>query len=206
MSQPARADGALASFTAGQELRRKALHLATAVIPILYASRVDRSLLLVVLATGTVVALTIEWLRWNHAAAKALFERVFGSLLRPHEQRSLSGATWLCLSCLLAVLLLPRAAAVAAMWCATMGDSVAALVGRAWSGARHGADGGGKTTIGSVACWAVSAAGVFVLAGYGLIPALWIGAAAAAAERPAAPLDDNLRVMVAAGLAGYLFT
>ena len=35
-------------------------------------------------------------------------------------------------------------------------------------------------------------------------PALVIGAVASVAERPSEPLDDNLRVMIAAGLAAYL--
>lgn len=206
MSQPARTDGAVAPFTAGQELRRKALHLATATIPVLYARSVERPPLLALLGAGTAVALTIEWLRRNHTGTSALFDRFFGSLLRPHERRSLSGATWLCFSCFLAVLLLPRMPAVAAMWCATMGDSAAALAGRAWSSTRAGAAHKGKTAIGSLACLTVSAAGACLVAGYGLVPALVIGAAASVAERPTAPLDDNLRVMLASGLAAYLLT
>ncbi len=206
MSQPARAAGALAPFTAGRELRRKALHLATAIVPILYSQGLARTLLLALLAVGTVVALIIEFLRQTNARASSLFNRTVGSLLRPHEQESLSGATWLCLSCFLAVLLLPRAPAVAAMWCATIGDSAAALAGRAWVSARSAGPGGGKTFVGSLACWVASALGVCLLAGFPPASAVLIGAAAAVAERPAAPLDDNLRVVLVAGIVGLLLT
>lgn len=206
MSQPARADSALAPFTAGRELRRKALHLATAALPIFYARGMPRAPLLALLAAGTTLALVIEWLRRNHAGTNALFDRTVGGLLRPHERDSLSGATWLCLSCFLAVLLLPRAPAVAAMWCATMGDSAAALAGRAWRRVRPEGARNGKTVVGSVACWGVSALGVWLLAGYPGYAALTIAAAAAVAERPTAPLDDNLRVVLVAGLVAYLLT
>ena len=206
MSQTAPAGSVLAPFTAAQELRRKALHLATAALPIFYARGLPRASLLALLAVGTTAALAIEWLRRNHAGTSALFSRTVGQLLRPHERDSLTGATWLCLSCFLAVLLLPRAPAVAAMWCATTGDSVAALAGRAWGGTRSAGTRSGKTVVGSLACWAVSAVGVWLLAGFPGVAALTIGAAAAAAERPSAPFDDNLRVALAAGLVAYLLT
>ena len=206
MSRPARSDGALAPFTAGKELRRKALHLATAVVPVLYARGLPRESLLFLLAIGTLAALAIEWLRRVHPGSRSLFNHTVGSLLRPHERDSLSGATWLCLSCFLAVLFLPAVPAVAAMWCATIGDSIAALTGRAWSGLRNAQAPIGKTLVGSLACWGVSAAGVWWLTGIPAASALTVGAAAAVAEYPSAPFDDNFRVMLVAGVVALLLT
>jgi dolichol kinase len=148
-----------------------------------------------VLGALSVAALAIELVRRRHSPARELFLRVTGSLLRLHEHERLSGATWLALSLLGAVVLLPPGVAVAAMWCVTAGDASAALIGRAFGARLEG--GSGKTVTGSAACLVVSWAGILAIAHLPLAESIVGATAAAMAERPTHPVDDNVRIVIA---------
>jgi dolichol kinase len=160
----------------------------------------------VALSVAVALALAIEALRRSRPTIGAVFDRMFGSLTRGHEKRSITGATWLALSCLVAVVVLSRGAAVAALWCATVGDPAATIAGRLWALIREKNSGGpsGKTLVGSLACATVSFAGVWGLAGYPLAMAVVIASAAAVAEAMPLELDDNIRVAGAAGIVAQL--
>jgi dolichol kinase len=189
------------------EFYRKALHLAAVTFPAAYRLGAPRGVLLWVLAVTCATALLIERLRRSNAACARVFERAAGPLMRTGEQREVTGATWLAISCLIAVALLSRQAAIAALWCATAGDPAATLVGRVWTMRRapHDPGAGRKTPAGSLACASVSFAGTWLLAGYSPLLAAPIAVAAAIAEAIPVRLDDNIRVMAAAGaIAGLL--
>ena len=185
-------EGVALSLT--REITRKLLHLATALNPVGYHFGLPAQWISRALALAALVALGVEWLRWNNTTVGMRFTTWFGALLRPRERHHLTGATWLCLSCLAAVVLLPAPAAIAAMWCATIGDPAAAIVGRAL--ARQG---GHKTWAGSLACLVCSAIGVWWLTPLAPLAAVLVGTVAAVAERPQGPLDDNIRVTLATG-------
>ena len=186
----------------GRELPRKTLHVLTAVVPLalwLGAPQRPVAALLVVLFG---IACIVEFARRRSAAFGAQFQRTVGGMLRDHEARNgITGATWLLATFAITALAAPAPAVIAATWAGALGDSSAAVVGKAWSRARGGH---GKTLAGSVACAVVSAAGAWALAGFGLAAATTIGLVAAAAERPSVSLDDNLRVTAAAALAAVL--
>jgi dolichol kinase len=187
------------------ELVRKSLHLLAAAFPVAYALGTPRTLLEAALAVACAIALLIEGWRHMSASFEAAFERVFGALIRPHEKRSITGATWLALSCLVAVAVLSRNAAIAALWCATVGDAAAAIFG-AWA-KRSSTDKderAGKTITGSLACAVASFAGVWMLAGYPPVIAVVIAVGAALAESWPASIDDNIRVASAAGAIAQL--
>ena len=188
------------------ELIRKGFHLVAAVFPIAYGTGVPRRILVQSLAAVAAVALATETVRRMSPSGRAMFDRLFGSLTRAHEKQSITGATWLALSCLAAVALLSREAAVAALWCAAVGDPVAAIAGRLWAQARgaHEPASGRKTPAGSLACAAASFAGVWMLAGYPPVRAVLVAAAAAVAEVMPVRLDDNIRVTGAAGIVAQL--
>jgi dolichol kinase len=158
------------------------------------------------LALASTLALLIELLRRVDATIDARINRVFGSLMREHERKSIAGATWLSLSCLGVVVLLSREAAIAALWCVTVGDPAAALAGRWWAAIGRSTPRAkdGKTVAGTLACGAVSFAGVWMLAGYPPVAAAIIAAAGAVAEAAPWGLDDNLSVAGAAGVAAQL--
>lgn len=184
------------------ELARKGLHLLTAVLPVGYRLGVPRGVLELILLAAAAIAVVTESVRRTRPARAAAFDRMFGSLTRGHEKRSITGATWLALSCLAAVVFLTRNAAIAALWCATVGDPAATIAGRLWAAARakHKPETGGKSLVGSLACATASFAGVWLLAGYAPVLAAPVAAAAAAAEAIPIGLDDNVRVAGVAGI------
>lgn len=184
-----------------QELARKAIHLLSAAAPLLYAAgTLPRRYLLWLLAWLLAMALVVELGRARVAAARGVFERWAGALLRPHERDRWAGATWLLAAFLGAALLLPAPVAIAAMWAVAVGDACAAIVGRAFGRIRlGGAWGGGKSLEGALACFAATYAGALLVArltpGESAVAAL----AATLAEWPARPADDNVRIVVAVG-------
>ena len=188
------------------EFLRKGLHLAAAAFPVAYGLGASRGALEVALSVTVALALVTEALRRSSPAVGAAFDGVFGTLMRGHEKRSITGATWLAISCLVAVAVFSRSAAIAALWCATVGDPAATIAGRLWSLARakHSPDAGRKTLAGSLACVLVSFAGVSALAGYPPVLAVVVAVAAALAEAMPLRIDDNIRVAGAAGIAAQL--
>jgi dolichol kinase len=200
------------ALTLRRELARKALHVTTAAVPVAYAVGAPRALVLLALGWLVAVALVIELGRARSARIRRGFTRVTGSLLRAHEHDRWAGATWLFVAFTLAVALFPRRAAVAAMWGVAVGDASAAIVGR-WAAAWHvrrmrGAGAAtpvGKTLAGSVACFATTLLGAGFVAGLPPTPSVLAALAAALAERPSTPLDDNLRIVLAVGGAIVLY-
>lgn len=186
------------------ELARKALHAATAVLPVALAfGWTDQRTLRVLLAVAAVLAFAIEALRYSWPAFARAFSTAVGGMLRTHEQGALTGATWLALAMALVLWLAPLHAAIAALWAAALGDAAAAVVGRGVTRWRR-REVTGKTLAGSAAALVVTATGVLWLTPAAVSVAVVLGAVAAAAERPSKPLDDNLRIALAVALAATL--
>ena len=194
------------------ELARKSMHLSSAAAPLAYAAGLPRSWMLGGLTSLTATALGIEVARHRVPVVRHHFHRATGALLRAHEHERLSGASWLLLAYTGAVAMAPRRAAIAAMWAVGVGDAAAAIVGRTLSSlaeqraASAGRDPsavavGGKSFGGTTACALLTAAGARWIAGLPTGAAIGAGMAAAAAERPRLPIDDNVRVAVAVAAA-----
>lgn len=120
-----------------QEFARKAIHLTSASVPLAYAAGAPRAFLAEGLCLLFAVALLVEVGRARVPAVRRRFEGLTGSLLRAHERHRWAGATWMLLAFALAVVLLPRAVAIAAMWAVAVGDASAAIVGRTLGRARE---------------------------------------------------------------------
>jgi dolichol kinase len=185
------------------ELARKAIHLTAAVFPLGYAAGMARGVLIAVLVVLAAVALIVEVARARHERTRQAFTRATGPLLRPHEGSRISGATWLVLALLVAVVVFPRDVAIAVMWAATVGDALAALFGRAFGQLRLGS--AGKTLEGSAACFAATLTGSLAIAHLSLAESIVSAITSSAAEFPSRPWDDNVRVVVFAGSAILLW-
>lgn len=181
-----------------RELARKALHLLSAGAPVAYAAQAPRVILTWILAAAAAIAVTVEVTRRRMPPVQRALDRLAGSLFRPHEHAGVTGATWLILALLLAIAVLPRPEAIATMWAAAVGDPAATLVGRTAGRTRLHPD--GKSLEGSLACLATTVLGAWLVAGLPASAALLAGLAAALAEWPRGPLDDNIRITVAAGM------
>jgi dolichol kinase len=180
-----------------RELARKAIHLSTALVPLAYAAGLPRDAVLAALAALAATAVGVELARLRSARVGARFARATGALLRDHEHRRWSGATWLFVAFTIAAVAFPRPAAVAAMWAVAVGDASAAIVGR-WVG-RHPLPGTAKSVEGSAACFLASALGALLVARLDVAASVVAGLAATLAEAPERPLDDNVLVALAVG-------
>ena len=190
----------VAPLSLRHELARKAIHVASVAVPVAYAAGLPRAVVAGALLLLLVAALLVELARATSARAGALFTRATGALLRAHEHRRISGATWLLAAFLGSALAFPRDVAVAAMCSVALGDAAAAIVGR-WIGRRR--LGAHKSLEGSAACLAVVYLAARAVAGLGIAESLVAALAATLAEWPEGPLDDNVRMAGATG-AGIL--
>ena len=183
------------------ELARKAIHLATALLPIAWGfGWVNHRGVVVLLSAAVVVALAVEFARHRGQAFARWFDARVGALLRGHEAQALSGATWLALGMWSAAMLAPTGAAIAALWAGAVGDASAAIVGRTAARMRT-TPAVGKSLVGAVAGALATTAGVLWLTEATRWEAVALGGIAALAEWPTRPGDDNLRVVLAVALA-----
>jgi len=114
------------------ELVRKAIHLCSLSIPLVYFFVSDATALSV-LAPLTILSLLIDVARFYHPSTSQLYYRVFGWLLRTHEadhdRKRLTGATYVLLSATLCILIFPKIIVITAFSILIISDTVAALVG-----------------------------------------------------------------------------
>ncbi len=115
------------------ELVRKLIHLCSLSIPIIYyfTSRVTAIL---ILSAFTAVALILDLARYFYPSVGKIFYSIFGFLLRKHEvdvkKKNLNGATYVFISALICVLILPKIFFIAGFTILIISDSSAALIGR----------------------------------------------------------------------------
>lgn len=190
-------------LSARRELARKSIHLLAVVFPLWYAAGATRRAMIIMLSAIVVIALGVELTRSRNRTVRELFGRTVGSLLRSHEVDGLSGATWLALALLLAVVAFPMDVAIAAMWCAAVGDALAAIVGRSIGRVRPG--GGTKSLEGSVTCFAATLAGALWIAHLPAAESIVAATGGTLAEWPERPFDDNVRMVTASGVAILLW-
>ncbi len=178
------------------EIGRKAIHLSAILIPIGYyftSEAMGRSVLLIM----TVGVFLIDVVRLNQPRVRTFFFIFFGRLVRDHERYNLLGATYLLISSVLCVHLFEKPVAVAALSFLIVGDSMAALVGKSIGRVRIF----GKTLEGSTACLLVCVAIGLIIPGMTLTRTLVGAVTATLIELVPVPLDDNLRIPLAAGFA-----
>ena len=115
------------------EVIRKAIHLCSLSIPIIYHF-VTRDQALKMLVPVTIFFVAIDFGRYFIPSLRNWFHSWFGWLLRQHEsdhgRKRLNGATYVLISALLCVLFFPKPIMITAFLVLVLGDLTAALVGR----------------------------------------------------------------------------
>jgi glycerol-3-phosphate acyltransferase PlsY len=142
----------------------------------------------------------VDFLRLHVNGFKEAFILFFGSFLRRHEIRRLSGASYLLLGCFITSLLYSKPIVVAACTYIIVGDTFAAIFGQNIKSPRIFQN---KTVLGSLSFLLASLLGAYLLYIFtGELPFsyLVIGAVAASVfESLPLPLDDNFSVPIITG-------
>ena len=185
------------------EIARKAIHLCSLSIPVIYYF-IERDLALMILVPVTLGFLTVDLLRYYHGPTSRLFYRIFSFMLRKHEQdpssKRLNGATNVLIAASLCVIIFPKLVVLTAFPILIISDSVAALFGRRF-GKRKFMQ---KSLEGSGAFFVSALLVVYFTAKVDhAITEYAIGAAAAfvgtVAEAGSWKIDDNLSIPLSVG-------
>lgn len=190
--------GRLASMGHLSETLRKSIHLGSLVIPLSYRyllgynRRLGFSLLLISL----IISLVIEFNRFWQRSFRKTFHRIFGMILRRHELKDFTGATYLLFASVLCFAFYEPRIAAASIAFLSIGDTFAALVGLNFG--RRKFLNNKKSLEGSLACFVSCVIfGIWWLGD----PRMVIPGAIAAtiAELCTIPLDDNIKIPLIAG-------
>ena len=188
-----------------EEVFRKAIHLGTLLIPLLYLF-VTRKWALSIVVPLAALSLVIDIARLGGIRASRVFLRLFGALLREHERQTLTGASYLVVSSSLCILFYDKPVAILSVLFLVLGDPVAALVGGRYGRTQIW---GRKSIEGSLACFIVCLAVTAFIPGFALWPksptismsARLLGPLTATlVEGLPVPVDDNLSVPLVSGL------
>lgn len=115
------------------EILRKAIHLCSLSIPVVYYF-ITKELALAILIPLTIFSLVMDLSRYYFKPLSEVFYKIFGFLLRKHEKdekkKNLNGATYVLVSAVLVIVLFPKVFVVTAFSVLIIGDIAAALIGR----------------------------------------------------------------------------
>ena len=176
------------------ELRRKGIHLAGLILPVIYLL-LDKPTMLILIGTATGFALTVELMKWLSRRFSKLFFQIFASLLRTHERKgAMTGATYYLISAFLCIFFFPKTIAIVCIFFMILGDLAAALVGKMWGRTKLL---GKKSLEGSAACFVVCAA--IALVNLNPVIAIIGASVATIVELMPFPIDDNLTVPLVSG-------
>ena len=178
-----------------RESGRKLFHLVGLVLPIGYVvlgAEVAR--LLILIAVAIVLGADAARLFWT--PARRVYARWFAPISRASEERRLTGASMFILGQAAAAFIFPEAIAPVAMAFGVVGDTAAAVAGKAFGGREWRP---GKTVSGSLGCLAASFVVGLCLANTALLVVAAGAIAATLAEGLARRVNDNLLIPICGG-------
>ncbi len=144
------------------ELKRKAIHLSSSVIPVSYYF-IERNPLLIILTTAFAAMVIIDILRMRSEFVRKVYGKFLGDILRPHENKSeriyFTGGTYIILAFLLCILIFEKNIAILSMLIIVFCDSAAAIAGKVF-GKHHI---GNKTLEGSISFFLTGAILFFLI-------------------------------------------
>jgi len=196
------------------ELKRKALHLTGLTVPLIYLI-FGQKVAIGFVAFALIIFLILEPFRiveelrdkvkrklgiYVRDEVIALVERELDAISREHERHSIGAHIYFTVGALIIVCFFPRDIAIGAITVATLGDAIAAIVGKPFGKHRFK---NGKSIEGSLAYFLSAFLILFLLID---IPHAFVGALAGTlAEFYELPPDDNFSNQLAVAFAIYLF-
>lgn len=158
-----------------------------------------------ILAPLTFIAVSADLARAYSASFNTLIRWTFGSMMRPEElpegdaEISINGATCVLIGALFLALIVPLRIAVPVLIMAMVADAAAALVGRQWGDHSFGSR--SATLEGTAAFMGTGLATMALFPGVSFGPAVAGVVTGAIIEALPLPINDNIRVPVAAAFA-----
>ncbi|USG98996.1 SEC59/DGK1/VTE5 family protein [Thermococcus argininiproducens] len=196
------------------ELKRKVLHLTGLSVPLLYLL-FGQKVTIGFVATALIVFIILEPFRivedlrdkvkrklglYVREEVIALVEKELEAISREHEKYSIGAHIYFTIGALIIVCLFPKDIAIGAITVATLGDAIAAIIGKPFG--RHRFK-NGKSVEGSLAYFVTAFLTLFVLID---LPHALVGALAGMlAEFYELPPDDNFSNQIAVAIAIYAF-
>jgi dolichol kinase len=192
------------------EVARKAIHLCSLSIPIIYFF-IPRSTALLIAMPVMIAFVAVDLARYVSRPIQQWYHTVFGWLLREHEAHErtlhLNGASYVLISATLCILIFPKLIAVMSFSVLIISDLSAALIGRRYGSHRFL----GKSLEGSLSFFLSGVAVILATPKIGHEPleyAIGIAAVAigACVEALSVTIDDNLTIPLSVGFsiwAGY---
>lgn len=182
------------------ETLRKSIHIGSLMIPMFYRYILGfehRNQMFYLLLAAFVVSLVIEFHRLWQKSFRKTFWRMFGIVLRRHEVRDFTGATYLLFSAMICVAFFEPNIAFLSMAFLSIGDTFAALIGINFGKRKF--IGLSKSLEGSLACFVSCFIFGLFYAGHPLLA--FTGALAAAlSELAKLPVDDNVEMPLASAI------
>lgn len=178
-----------------EEFKRKAIHLGALSIPIGYYLLPKRTALLILLPI-VLITLAGDIIRLKELPGSKFIKRIFGAMLREHENSDLSGASYILSGAALTIFLFSKPVALAALGFIILGDIAAALVGRRYGRIKIG----DKTLEGSLTFFGVSILVALLVPDLSFVIGIMGALVATIIEAVTLPVDDNLIVPVISGL------
>ncbi|MBZ0269778.1 phosphatidate cytidylyltransferase [bacterium] len=172
------------------EAQRKAIHLFAITIPLglLYLPITPARRVLMGIA---VALLLVDLAKIHQPRLRSYFTQFFGHLIRRHEHSEVTASTYLVVSALVVSYLFEAEVAAASLVFLIIGDTLAAMVGKAWGRTRLF----GKTLEGFLAGWISSFLVAWALVpSFGPWPLLAASFVGAVVEILPIPVDDNFRI------------
>ena len=184
------------------ELSRKLIHLFNLIIPISYLVIVnDRVEMTIIMSILSIVFILVDYARMRVQIVKNIFNKFFNPMMRKHElDGKLTGATWVVIISVPMIYFFPKEIAVLSLVFMSVGDTAAAIIGRAFGKTMIGS----KSLEGSLGCLGACIIALLIL---DLIPlSIGLSGAIMATIFEALPLkiDDNVLIPVASGTAMVL--
>lgn len=115
-----------------KEVQRKLIHIAYILFfPALYAFLSKKLFLSVMIPMATLIIAT-DYCRHRISSIKLVFDRIFSTMLRPHELESngRTGASYMAISAILTFSFFPKIIAIVAFSILAVSDCLAALIGK----------------------------------------------------------------------------
>ncbi|MFC1565201.1 diacylglycerol/polyprenol kinase family protein [candidate division KSB1 bacterium] len=160
----------------------------------------DKRIVLSILIPAALIVFLTDIIRFRAPRVQELFMKIFGILVREHEEKYFTGSTFLLLSAVIVISFFPKDFAIVSLMILTISDAAAALIGRKFGRIKI-VD---KTLEGSLAFLSTALVIGLIYPGISNGQAITAAVSATVIELIPQPLDDNFVIPVATCLILYV--